>query len=146
MARYLAGVGSALLLVAAGFLIWNGRAERQSPVPNAPREASAAVAADGEEEPSAGPPSAPDKTREEKRFARYDKNEDGIITRGEMMDTRRKPFAKLDGNGDGRLSFEEWAVATASKFATADADHSGTLTRAEFATTRRETHPQKCAC
>lgn len=82
------------------------------------------------------PPKASEKTREERRFGRYDKDRDGRITRDEYLASRRKAFAKLDTNGDGRLSFEEYAVATATKFAKADGDRSGVLNAAEFATTR----------
>jgi hypothetical protein len=139
MARYLAGVGSALLLMIAGVLVWKSQAQSENIVPPAPAAASIAA------EPLTAPPSA-EKSREEKRFARYDGDEDGIITRAEMMDTRRKPFAKLDKDGNGSLSFEEWAVTTAEKFGKADADRSGTLDAAEFATTKRETKPRRCAC
>jgi Ca2+-binding EF-hand superfamily protein len=143
MVRFLAGVASALLLCAAGFLLWTSRAERESVIPEAKPARLAGTAA-----PIASiePPAAPEEVREKRRFARYDGNEDGSITRAEMLETRRKPFQKLDVNNDGRLSFEEWAIATAERFDTADRDRSGTLTAAEFATTRRETKPKKCDC
>jgi hypothetical protein len=140
MARYLAGVGSALLLVIAGVLVWKSQAQSENIVPPAPASVASTV------EPALAAPPSAEKSREEKRFARYDGDEDGIITRAEMMDTRRKPFAKLDKDGNGSLSFEEWAVATADKFGKADADRSGTLNSAEFATTKRETKPRRCAC
>ena len=143
MGRFFAGVGSALLLVAAGFFAWQGHAESEEIAPPPPAQASY-VAPLLQKETAV--PAAPEKSREEKRFARYDKDENGTITRAEMMDTRRKPFARLDVNGDGKLSFEEWAVATAERFAKADADRSGGLSAAEFRTTRRETKPKKCAC
>jgi Ca2+-binding EF-hand superfamily protein len=92
-------------------------------------------------------PAASEKSREERRFARYDKDTNGTITRAEMMETRRKAFEKLDANRDARLTFEEWAVATSDRFAKADADRSGSLTAAEFATTRREARPEaRCSC
>lgn len=142
MGRFLAGVGAALLLVAAGFFIWSGRAEDEQGIPPAPPPSLTPY-----RQPLQQPPAASDKTREEKRFARYDKDEDGRITRAEMMDSRRKSWAKLDTNGDGRLSFEEWAISTSDKFAKADADNNGSLTPAEFLTTRRETRPKpKCGC
>src|SRR4051812_326940 len=100
MVRYLAGVASALLLVTAGFLIWNGRAERQSLIPPAPpvRVTSAPRGGEGGGETAKGPPSAPEKPREERRSARYDNTQEGIITRAEMINPRRKPFQKLDTN------------------------------------------------
>lgn len=141
MWRFLAGVAAAFLLMGAGMLWWTsgGRAD---PVPPAP--AAVATPADA---PLVDPPQASAKTREEKRFARYDKDKDGRIVREEYLAARRKAFAKLDVNGDGRLAFEEYAVKTAEKFAKADADRSGVLDAKEFATTRvvRKAAP-KCAC
>ena len=143
MLRYLAGGASALLLVTAGFLIWTSYASREDPLPPAPAGTPTAPNASPPQEP----PAAAEKTREQRRFARYDGNEDGIITRAEMMETRRKPFQKLDVDHNGQLSFEEWAATTAQRFAGADKDGSGTLNAVEFATTRRETRtPARCSC
>ena len=142
MLRYLAGAASALLLVAAGFVIWTSRAGADDPVPPAP-SAQPLFA------PLSQPPSAPpaaDKTAEQKRFGRYDDNEDGAITRAEMMASRRNAWDKLDTDKNGRLDFEEWAVTTSEKFAEADKDRSGALNAAEFLTTKRVTKPKKCAC
>ena len=142
MLRYLAGAASALLLVAAGFVIWTSRAGADDPVPPAP-SAQPLFA------PLSQPPSAPpaaDKTAEQKRFGRYDDNEDGAITRAEMMASRRSAWDKLDTDKNGRLDFEEWAVTTSEKFAEADKDRSGALNAAEFLTTKRVTKPKKCAC
>ena len=128
MLRYLAGAASALLLVAAGFVIWISRAGADDPVPPAP-SAQPLFA------PLSQPPSAP-----------YDDNEDGAITRAEMMASRRSAWDKLDTDKNGRLDFEEWAVTTSEKFAEADKDRSGALNAAEFLTTKRVTKPKKCAC
>ena len=140
MIRFLAGGLSALLLVAAAFFIGKSRAQSEEVIPPAP-----SVAGAEQERPLPVPPSA-EKSREEKRFDRYDKDRDEIISRTEMMESRRKAYEKLDSNGDGSLSFEEWAIATSERFAKADADRNGSLTRGEFATTRRETKPKRCAC
>ena len=43
-------------------------------------------------------PEADAKSKEEKRFARADKNEDGRISLAELVEPRRKAFAKLDVN------------------------------------------------
>lgn len=145
MLRFLAGVASAMLLMTGGFFLWRGQAEQESIVPPAPeaREAPSPLL----QPPLETPPAAPEKSREEKRFARYDKDEDGSITRAEMMESRRKAWEKLDTNGNGSLSFEEWAVATSTKFAEADRSRDGRLDAAEFLTTKRETKPRKkCAC
>jgi len=146
MLRFFAGVGSALLLIAAGFFFWQGRAEREDPIP--PPPARPAMTAPFSLQTPAAPPAASEKTKEEKRFARADKDKDGGIAREEMMAPRRKAYAKLDTNGDGRLSFEEWAVKTVEKFAAADADRNGALTPAEYATTRPKPSrtKKKCAC
>ena len=150
MLRFLAGVVSALLLVAAGLFIWKSQAEAEQVVPPAPKARSYAgsllqpQAATAEEEE---PPAASEKTKEQKRFARADKDDDGRITREELLTPRRKAFAKLDSNGNGSLSFEEWAVKTADKFAGADSDGSGFLTPAEYETTKAKTRPKpKCRC
>lgn len=134
MRRFLAGVASALLLVAAGIFVWKSMAGAEGPVPDAPPEAGAVgpVAL----EPLADPPRASEKTREERRFSRYDKDRDGSVAREEYLASRRKAYARLDANGDGRLSFDEWAARTTAKFAGADRDRSGALTAAEFATTK----------
>ena len=89
---------------------------------------------------SAGPLTAPasDVTpadREAKRFARYDKDKDGTITRDEYFTNRHKAFAKLDLDHDGKLSFDEYSAKVIVKFDLADLRHEGKLTPAEFATT-----------
>jgi EF hand len=142
--RYFAGAVSALLLVAAIFLIVRSQADAEDIVPPAP---AAAPIMTPLKQGVSEPPSAPAKSREEKRFARADKDDDGRITRDELLQPRRKAFAKLDGNGDGRLSFEEWAVKTSAKFAGADADRSGWLSPREYETTKPKPAPKKkCAC
>lgn len=140
MWRFMAGVASALLLVGAGLFLWKGVAQSEDPVP--PPKAPLVM----RQEPLAPLPSA-ERSREEKRFDRYDKDRDEKITKAEYLAPRQKAFARLDANGDGRLSFEEWAAKTSGKFAKADADGSGILDRAEFATTRakRSARP-RCAC
>lgn len=144
MWRFLAGVGSALLLVAAGLFWWQARSGGDAPfLPKAPF----AAAAQGTDEPLADPPAASEKTREEKRFARYDKDRNGGVARDEYLAARRKAFDRLDTDGDGKLSFEEYVVKTSAKFAAADKDKSGVLTAGEFAATRvvRKAKP-RCDC
>jgi len=135
MWRYLAGAAGGLLL--AVLLQDRDAGPRIAP---APLQAA-------EPEPVADPPAATEKTREEKRFARYDKDRDGKVSREEFLASRRKAYAKLDTNGDGRLSFEEWSAKTAERFGKADGDKSATLTAEEFATTRiarKTTRPAPC--
>lgn len=146
MWRYLVGGLAALLLVASGTLWFTSRAKNPALLPPAPRALPSAGAPQAEPLPDAAP-EAPEPSREARRFARYDQDEDGRITRAELLTPRRKAFAKLDTNGDGMLSFDEWVVKTAKKFDTADANRDGALTAAEFATTAPKRRPRlKCAC
>jgi Ca2+-binding EF-hand superfamily protein len=142
MGRFVAGVVSALLLAGACFLLWQGRMKSDLPRPQqmAARDLTLPLLGDA----LAEPPAASDKTREEKRFNRYDKDKNEEIATEEYFASRRKAFAKLDANNDGRLSFDEWSLKTREKFAKADADKSGRLNRSEFATTAvvRKTKPK----
>ena len=147
MWRYFVGAGAVLLLGVAGMFLFRGTAAQKPLLPPVP----AAAAADAPED-EALPDEAPKasaKTREEKRFNRYDKDRNEAISADEYLMPRRKAFAKLDANGDGRLAFEEWAARTTGKFGEADKDKSGTLTRAEFLATAPKRKPgarPKCAC
>ena len=117
MGRFLAGVAAALLLTTAGLLWWNGRAADRH-LPGAP-PAAGSPALYGKA--SAGdPPAASDESREQRRFGRYDKDQDGKVSRDEYLAARRKAFAKLDANHDGRLDFDEWAAKAIGRFTGAD--------------------------
>ena len=151
MRGFVAGGLSMLLLVAAGLFFWRAYAQRADPIPPAP---AALAQADARPTPAMlrdparprTPPQATERTREEKRFMRADKDDDGRITRAELLEPRRKAFAKLDTNGDGRLGFEEWATKTIDKFEGADDDNTGFLTTAEYETTKPKTRPKKARC
>lgn len=146
MRRLIAGSAATLLLITGAVLIWQGRAEGPAmPASPQPRLASAMAPVSLARIPDA--PSADPKSKEEKRFARADKDEDGRITLAELVEPRRKAYAKLDLDQDGKLSFEEWAVRTIDKFGDADADRNRVLTPAEYATTapKRKAKPA-CAC
>ncbi|MFL6859057.1 MAG: EF-hand domain-containing protein [Allosphingosinicella sp.] len=151
MLRIVGGAASALALLLAGFFIWKGRASAESQVPRPP---SAAVASAYVPQGGSGrralslPPSASEKSKEEKRFARADRNDDGRVLLAELLEPRRKAFAKLDRDGNGQLSFDEWAARTEAKFAEADNDRSGWLDSSEFAATapKRKPKPARCAC
>lgn len=131
MWRFLAGVASALLLCGAG-LVWWTSGKEASPLLSAvaPPLARSTIV------PDSTPPEAEERTREQKRFDRYDKDRNETVSTDEYLASRKKAFAKLDVNGDGRLTFDEWAKKTIDKFAAADADKSKGLTRTEFATTK----------
>lgn len=140
--RYLLGGVAGLLLLAAGYSLATGQSSSPSVLPAVPGTAGATATPLPDAVPEAS-----DKTREEKRFGRYDKDKNGQITREEYLASRRKAYARLDTNHDGTLSFDEWAVKATTKFAAADADKSGTMTAPEFATTAVVRKPKpKCAC
>ncbi len=143
MGRFIAGVISSLLFVSAGIFIWRGQVDNVSAITAAPviEVASPMTFSD-----ISGPPTATEKTREQKRFDRYDKDKNGVVERDEYLTARRKAFAKLDLSGDGKLVFEEYAIKTTTKFAKADRDRSTKLTPAEFLATRvvRSSTVSKC--
>ena len=85
--------------------------------------------------PPASAPEASPKSREQRRFSRAEKGNDGWVEAEEIYAPRPKAFARLDSNGNGSLSFEEAADKTRDKFAGADRVRSGWLTAAEFAST-----------
>ncbi len=132
MGRFLAGVASALLLMGAGIVIWRSQADAVAVVPPPPGLAPAALGiAD-----LAPPPEASERTREQKRFDRYDKDRNGAVTAAEYLANRRKAYDRLDTNRDGQLSFSEYGAKAVLKFAGADRDKSGVLNASEFLTTR----------
>ena len=138
--RYAAGGGAGLAALLGGAMLG-----RSPPTPaNAGLPPRPAVA--GQAAATTLPDTLPEasaRTREEKRFDRYDKDRDGQVTRDEYLAQRHKAFAKLDKDGDGRLSFDEWAVKATTKFAAADRDHSNAMDRAEFATTAVQRKPTR---
>jgi len=146
MLRFLAGAGSALLLIAAGFFIWTGVARDEAAIVPAPPPATAAIPLT--RGPPARPPSADERTKEQRRFDRADRDNDGRVTLEELFYPRRRAFQRLDTNSDGRLAFEEWAVRTATKFGEADSNRDRALTRPEFGTTapRRRPPPRQANC
>lgn len=160
MNRIVLGALAALLFVSAGLFWLQGRAQVQEGIP--PPEAGAiseelelAKKGDPEELPNAdvsglngpAPPEATELTREQRRFARYDRNFDARITRVEMLSSRTDAFRKLDKDGNNLLTFEEWAVATSNRFHNADANSDNSLSAKEFRTTRPKRKPKpKCKC
>lgn len=112
----------------------HGHASPNALLPAAP-VAGNDVGQDGDQALPDSVPAATARTREEKRFGRYDKDKDGKITRDEYLVARHKAYAKLDRDGNGQLSFDEWAIKATTKFAGADGDKSGAMSATEFATT-----------
>lgn len=146
MLRYVAGAASFFLIMIGAILLWQDKAGTV-PLPTAPEPRVAATPSQPIIlQPIGEAPSADPKSKEEKRFARADKNDDGKITLAELVEPRRKPFAKLDLDQDGKLSFEEWAVKTIDKFEGADSDKNRALTPAEYATTAPKPKKAKPSC
>lgn len=144
----LAASSGAIGLLAIALMLWSrsdgGRADATAP--EAPRgslvPASAGGARErvGEEDAFAllaVPEPARPQTREEKRFARIDRNDDGFVSQAEFLAARRRNFDKLDINGDGVLAFEEYAAEGIRRFAEVDRNGDRRLDPAEFALTAR---------
>jgi len=155
MGKFIAGAAGMMLVLTAGLFIWMGALGQDSPIPETPPPpaplpqeslpvADSTAPAFGEAPPT--PPEAYKASREERRFNRYDRDRDEVITRLELMSSRTKAFRKLDKDGNNLLSFEEWAAATSERFAAADRDRNGQLTRTEFRQTRPKRTVQKCKC
>lgn len=144
MRRFLAGALASFLMLTGAFLLWQGRAEEGPKLPPAPPKSPTPAMVI--QKPVTAP-EATEKSREEKRFDRADRDNDGKIVLAELLQPRQKDYAKLDTNHDGKLSFEEWAHTTIDKFKGADGDRNGLLTRAEYATTAPPP-PKKprCSC
>ena len=141
MLRFLAGAAACFLLTGA-FLIWQSRAEHASALPEAPPARAATLF--GAAEPLQAP-EASAKTREEKRFGRYDKDKNGKVEQAEYLAARRRNFDKLDADHNGALSFAEYAVKGIEKFNVAGG-RKGWLTPAEFVATAPPPAKHKSAC
>jgi hypothetical protein len=141
--RFFAGVAATFLLMTGAFLIWQSRAEKGPALPDAPPARSAGLFG------SSAPLEAPEasaKTREEKRFSRYDKNKDGKVQADEYLAARRRNFDKLDADHNGALSFQEYAVKGIEKF-NAAGGQKGWLFPAEFVATAPPPAKRKaCSC
>lgn len=139
--RWAAAFGG-LMLLAGGAALWlsadTGQVQANAPLPVRQAAALPDMQEEAEEVLLAEPRSKP-RSKEEQRFARADRDDDGMITQAEYLAQRRRNFDKLDANGDGVLQFEEYAVSGISKFRKADADGDGRLRPVEFATTATKT-------
>jgi len=142
MLRFLAGAAACFLLMTGTFLIWQSRAATGPSLPGAPPARAASLF--GESVPLEAP-EASAKTREEKRFARYDKDKDGKVETMEYLAARRRNFDKLDADHNGGLSFQEYAVKGIEKFNAAGGGK-GFLTPAEFVATAPPAPKRKLGC
>jgi hypothetical protein len=141
--RFLAGAAACFLLLTGAFLIWQSRAEHSTGF-------SAAQGAPGADGSLFGgtplrAPEASEKTREEKRFSRYDKNKDGKVQADEYLAARHRNFDKLDLDHSGALSFQEYAAKGIEKFNDAGG-RKGWLTAAEFVATAPPQTKRKNTC
>lgn len=149
--RIAAIIGAVALAAGAGLLWSSARADRAVATTTAvPAPLPAAGPAEAVPLPDVAP-AAQARSKEEQRFARADRDDDGRITRDEYLHQRRQRYAKLDTNGDGRLSFEEYAVEGLARFRKADVDGNARLDAAEFATTAQKpraapTAQRACRC
>ncbi|MFC7537820.1 hypothetical protein ACFQPG_10655 [Sphingomonas sp. GCM10030256] len=89
MWRFFAGVAACFLMMTGAFLLWQRRAPAETQLPEAPvlagpQDALAPL------EPRR-PPTASAKSRDEKRFARADKDDDGKITCEELLSRVARP-------------------------------------------------------
>jgi hypothetical protein len=142
MNRIVVGALAALMLVAAGVFWWTGRAavEQGAPPPELTvseplGDPNALPTADTAGLRGPAPPEATEMSREQRRFARFDRDGDRIISRNELLATRTAAFRKLDADGNNLLTFEEWAVTTVNRFKGADRDGNLKLSPEEFRTT-----------
>ena len=147
----------AVLLLAAAAVFWfTGRdaVEAGAPPPELAGEAPGPPG-DPDALPSASvggmrgpaPPVASEMSREQRRFFRFDRNGDGIVSRSELLATRTAAFRKLDLDGNNLLTFEEWAVTTANRFKGADRDGNLQLTPEEFRSTApKPLQKPSCRC
>lgn len=140
-ARIAALVGSMLLLIGAASLWFTAEKGQTGTSPGtlAIAENSTTAVLEQAADPDATvltiPAPAAPKTREGKRLARIDRNDDGLVQQSEFLAQRRRNYDRLDKDGDGRLSFAEYAASGIEKFATADGDGNGILNPAEYAGT-----------
>lgn len=151
MRQTVLGVFVGLILAGVGVFWWQGRAQVEQNAPPPPEVEEAAApdelpASDPGAMVGPAPPEASELTREERRFFRYDRNRDRIITRNEMLSTRSDAFRKLDTDGNNLLTFEEWAITTSERFEAMDANGNNKLTPAEFATSAPTRRPSRPAC
>ena len=95
MLRFLAGAASCFLLLTGAFLIWQSHAEQRTGLPAAPAAGTYKASMLTGQQPLEAPEASP-KSREQKRFSRYDHDKDGKVESGEYLAARQRNFEKLD--------------------------------------------------
>jgi hypothetical protein len=144
MLRFLAGAAACFLLLTGAFLIWQSSAAEPSRFPDAPAPRAIGASMLGTKPLQA--PEASSKSREQKRFSRYDHDKDGKVESAEYLAARQRNFDKLDADHNGALSFQEYAVKGIEKF-NAAGGKKGWLSAAEFVKTAPPPPKRKtCSC
>lgn len=69
--------------------------------------------------------------RQQARFARLDKNSDGVITKDEWPPARIDRFEALDTNKDGKVSRSEMVEGALARFDALDVNKDGQITPEE---------------
>ncbi|WP_108790611.1 hypothetical protein [Erythrobacter sp. Alg231-14] len=153
MRQTILGVFVGLILAGVGVFWWQARAQVETNAPPPPEQEEVVEEApdilpevDPGDLTGPAPPEASELSREERRFFRYDRNRDRIITRNEMLSSRSKAFRALDTDGNNLLTFEEWAISTSERFEGMDADGNAELTQTEFATSAPRPRASRPAC
>ena len=145
MLRFLAGAAASFLLLTGNIIIWQSRAAEHPGLPAAPAARASTASLFSTDEPLQAPEASP-RSREQKRFSRYDRDKNGKVEAGEYLAARRKNFDKLDGDHNGALSFAEYAVKGIEKFNGAGGKK-GWLSPAEFVKTAPPPPKHKsCSC
>ena len=85
-------------------LIWQSHAAQAPTLPDAPAARACGSSIFGADQLLKAP-EANWKTREEKRFSRYDHVKDGKVEAAEYLASRHKNFDKLDGDHNARSRF-----------------------------------------
>lgn len=149
------GAVAAMVFLGVGLFWMQGRAQVEQGAPPPSMEEAAEFDPDALPEADISglrgpaPPEASELTREQRRFFRFDRNRDGVISRNEMLSSRTAAFRKLDVDGNNLLTFEEWAVTTIKRFEDMDSNGDGILTPAEFAKSMPQPRPSPtpaCRC
>ena len=69
-------------------------------------------------------------TRQDRRFARLDRDQDDVLTRAELPRVD-SPLLALDRNGDGEITSSEFGEGQMARFDSMDLNKDGTLTSDE---------------
>ena len=66
------------------------------------------------------------------RFARWDRDDDGSVTKEEAQRKVNRRFDRIDANGDGVIQESEFIAVGQERFSKMDGDGNGQITNEEF--------------